>query len=135
MNPQESKLTILSMNIRGQTKLTLQKQLQIQDIIRFNGCDIIHLQETDIDENTFSSCFFISNNFTVISNNSPTGYGTTSLVKNDLVVENISFDTSGRIIVFDVHNITHCNVYLEAGSDSVSRSNRENYLNETLPIC
>ena len=99
MNPQESKLTILSMNIRGQTKLTLQKQLQIQDIIRFNGCDIIHLQETDIDENTFSSCFFISNNFTVISNNSPTGYGTTSLVKNDLVVENISFDTSGRIIV------------------------------------
>ena len=54
-------------------------------------------------------------------------------MKNDLVVENISFDTSGRIIVFDVHNITHCNVYLEAGSDSVSRSNRENYLNETLP--
>ena len=54
-------------------------------------------------------------------------------VKNDLKVDNISFDTSGRIIVFDTDNITHCNVYLVAGTDSISRSAREQYLGETLP--
>ena len=125
--------SILSINIRGQTKLTIQKQLQIQDMLKYYQCDIMHLQETDVDDDTFQSCSFIMNNFTVISNNSSTGYGTTSLVKNDLEVDNIKLDTSGRIIVFDIQNTTHVNVYLEAGTDSSSRSARENYINETLP--
>ena len=117
---QDHNISILSMNIWGQTNLTLQKQLQIEDLIKFYKSDVIHLQETDVDDNTFSACKFITNNYTVIVNNSPTGYGTTSLVRNDLEVENISFDTSGRVIVFDIQNTTHCNVYLEAGTDAVS---------------
>ena len=127
----ENKLSILCMNTFGQTKFTLQKQLQIQDMIRFYKSDIIHLQKTDTDSDTFKQCSFILNNYAVISNNSPTGYGTLSLVKNDLKDDNISFDTSGRIIVFDTDNITHCNVYLDAGTDSISRSAREQYLGET----
>ena len=128
-----NKFSILSLNIRGQTKLTLQKQLQIQDLIKLYKSDIVHLQETDIDENSFKSCNFIINNFAIISNNSPTGYGTTSLVRNNLEVSNVKLDTLGRIIVFDILNSTHCNVYLEAGTDSTSRSARENYIGEVLP--
>ena len=130
---QKNKLSILCLNTFGQTKLTLQKQLQIQDIIKSYKTDVVHLQETDSDDNTFKKCNYILNNYTVISNNSPTGYGTMSLVKNDLKVDNISLDTAGRIIVFEIDNITHCNVYLEAGTDSNSRSAREQYLSDTLP--
>ena len=131
--PQDHNISILSINTWGQTNLTLQKQLQIEDLIKFHKSDIIHLQETDLDDKTFSACKFITNNYTVIANNSPTGYGTASLVRNDLDVENISFDTSGRVIVFDIQNVTHCNVYLEAGTDAISRSARENYLSEVIP--
>ena len=62
----------------------------------------MHLQETDVDENAFEHCSFIRNNFNIIPNNSLTGYGTASLVKNTLTVGNIKVDTEGRIIVFDI---------------------------------
>ena len=54
------------MNTFGQTKFTLQKQLQIQDMIRFYKSDIIHLQKTDTDSDTFKQCSFILNNYAVI---------------------------------------------------------------------
>ena len=69
----------------------------------------------------------------LISNNSPTGYGTSTLVKNDLNVENVCFNTEGRIIIFDIGNMTFGNVYLPAGTDALSRSARENYCSEILP--
>ena len=129
----EVTLNILYLNTRGQTKFTLEKQMQIEDIIKFYKVDILHLQETDIDDNAFSECTFIRNNYTVINNNNSTGYGTSSLVKGDLKVDNVSFDTEGRVIVFDIGNITFSNVYLEAGTDAISRTGRENYCGEVIP--
>ena len=32
------------MNIRGQTGLNVDKQFQIEDFIKANNCDIVHLQ-------------------------------------------------------------------------------------------
>ena len=95
----ETTLTIFYLNIRGQTKFYDDKQQQLQDLIMHYGCDIIHLQETDFNDDTFKNCSFIKSNYQVISNNSATGYGTASLVKNDLDAENIRCDTEGRIIV------------------------------------
>ena len=42
-------------------------------------------------------------------------------------------DNGGRIITFDIENITFCNVYLPSGNDATFRANRENYLRETIP--
>ena len=58
------------MNIHGQTNLTTAKQLQIQDFLKLYKIDILHLQEIQISEDTFSNCDFISSNFNIISNNS-----------------------------------------------------------------
>ena len=107
--------------------------MQIEDLIKHLKSDIIHLQETDCNENVFEHCGFIKNSYTVITNNSPSGYGTTSLVKSSLNVENISLYTEGRIIVFDVEGTTFGNVYLESGTDSSSRKARESYCNSVLP--
>ena len=129
----ETTLTIFYLNIRGQTKFYDDKQQQLQDLIMHYGCDIIHLQETDFNDDTFKNCSFIKSNYQVISNNSATGYGTASLVKNDLDAENIRCDTEGRIIVFDIKNITFCNLYIEAGTDGCSRTSREAYFSEAIP--
>lgn len=56
-------LNILYINIRGQTKLTFDKQLQIEDLARRNRSDIIHLQETEVDKNSFSQCHYLYNFF------------------------------------------------------------------------
>ena len=42
-------------NIRGQTGLKLPKHLQIENFIRENCLDILHLQESNIEEDTFSN--------------------------------------------------------------------------------
>ena len=54
-----SVLRVLYINIRGQSKFSLEKQLQLTDLIRHYKSDIIHLQEIDIDENVFEHCSFI----------------------------------------------------------------------------
>ena len=54
-------------------------------------------------------------------------------MKNEFNVENISFDSSGRIIIFDIENITFGNFYIPSGTDAESRSQRENYFCETIP--
>ena len=113
-----NELNILYLNIFGQTKLPLEKQSQISDLIKFYHCDIVHLQEIDIEETTFQTCPFITNNYTIISNNSLTKYGVASLVKNDWNVTNVSFDTEGRLIIFEIESVTFGNVYFPAGTDS-----------------
>ena len=80
------------MNIHGQTKLPTLKQLQIEDSLKYNNIDILHLQESDIDEETFSQCNFISSNFNIISNNSESKYGTSSLIRSDLNFETVRCD-------------------------------------------
>ena len=127
MDPTEQQiLTIAYMNIRGQTGLSLSKQLQIQDFISQHQIDILHLQETDICDDTFSECKKICSAYNIISNNSPTKYGTASLVKSDLHVDNILCDTGGRALVFNINNLTFANLYLQSGSDGQSRASREN---------
>ena len=107
--------------------------MQIEDFIKHQRLDILHLQEVEVNDSTFESCPVISSCFTIIPNNSPTQYGTASLVKNEIVVENIQFDSAGRIIVFEACGITHANVYLPSGCSQLARSGREEYCAATLP--
>ena len=126
-------LTVGFINIRGQTGLTLSKQLQIEQFIRNNNVDILHLQEVNIEEITFSECKLITSSYNVIANNSQNKYGTASLIKNELEAENIAMDKEGRVIIFEVGGITCGNLYIHSGTDSVSRNKRENYFSEVVP--
>ena len=121
------------MNIRGQTGLNDAKQLQIEHFIKFHGVDILNCQEINIVDDSFQNCNFIKSSYDIIPNNASNKYGTCCLVANNLVTENIKKDTKGRIIAFDVENITFCNVYLPSGNDPIKKNSRENYIAETLP--
>ena len=59
-------LTTAFINIRGQTGLHLSKQLQIENFIRENRIDILHLQESHIEENTFSECNLIASGYNIV---------------------------------------------------------------------
>ena len=130
---QSNILNVAVVNIHGQSGLDQSKQMQIETFLQHNNIDILHLQEINILEDTFRYCNYISSNFILLSNNSPTKYGTASLIKSDLEAENIVCDTEGRIIIFDVGNLTFGNLYLPSGTDSKSRASREQYCAETLP--
>ena len=126
-------LVISYLNIHGQTGLQFDKQLQIEQFVKYSKSDIIHLQEINIENDTFSECNFLKSNFSVISNNATNKYGQASLVKNDLQVENVMCDTAGRVLIFEISNVTFGNIYLPSGTDGTSRHNRENYCAEVLP--
>ena len=115
------------MNIRGQTGLSIDKQIQIENYLKVNNCDILNLQEAQIDEDTFSECNFISSNYSILANNAENKYGTASIVKNDLNVENVMCDTKGRGLIFEIAGVTFGNLYLPSGTDGGSRGSRENY--------
>ena len=102
MNQENNILSIAYMNIQGHSNLTTVKQLQIQGFVKYNKIDILHMQETEICENTFSDCEYISASFNLISNNSVNQYGTATLVRSDLEFRNLRCDTSGRAIIFDI---------------------------------
>ena len=125
--------TLAYLNVHGQSKLTESKQLQIEDFLKYNNVDVAHLQETDICDETFSNCNFISSSFNLISNNALNKYGTSSLVKTELAYENVKCDTAGRAITFDIGGITLGNFYAHSGTDARSRSSRENFCAEVLP--
>ena len=81
MNPPEYEFNVATLNIQGQTSLTLAKQQQIEDFIKLHNIHILHLQEIEISSNTFEKCKFISANFNIIQNNSPFNkYDTASLM-------------------------------------------------------
>ena len=80
-------LTLGYLNIRGQSGLSVVKQIQIQDFIKHHSCDILHLQESNIDADSFSTCDMVSSAYNIIQNNSTTGYGTASIIKSDLNYE------------------------------------------------
>ena len=126
-------LVISYMNIRGQTGLSIDKQMQIENYLKVNNCDILNLQEAQIDEDTFSECNFISSNYSILANNAENKYGTASIVKNDLNVENVMCDTKGRVLIFDIAGVTFGNLYLPSGTDGGSRGSRENYFAEIIP--
>ena len=126
-------LTTAFINIRGQTGLPLSKQLQIEHFIRENNVDILHLQESNIEDDTFSECNLITSSYHIIVNNSLNKYGTASLVKNDFEVKNVAMDKEGRIIIFEVGDMTCGNLYIHSGTDAVSRGKREHYFSEVVP--
>ena len=126
-------LVIAYLNVQGQTGLPLTKQKQIEDFIRRNRVDVLHCQEINIDEESFSQCNFINSNFNILQNNAMNKYGTATLVKNIFTPENIRMDTMGRAIFFNIEDLTLGNVYLPSGTDGISRAGRESYSSETLP--
>ena len=131
---QGNSLYIGYVNICGQTKLTVEKQLQLEAFVKLNNIDILHCQEIEIDDESFNNCQSLSSSFSIVSNNNPTNrYGTASLVRSDLCVENVRCDIHGRGIIFDIGDISFGNVYIKSGTDNISKIERENYLGETLP--
>ena len=126
-------LTLVSINVHGQTGFTLGKQKQIQDCIIQYNADIVACQEINIDDETFGQCLNLTCNYTIVSNNAENGYGTAMFVSNSLNYDNVKRDTSGKIISLDIGNFTMTNVYLQSGNDRVSRNVRENEIAETLP--
>ena len=82
----ENILSVAFINIRGQTGLPSTKQLQIESFILKENIDILHLQEINICEESFSSCNTISTSYNLISINSPTKYGTASIIKSELKI-------------------------------------------------
>ena len=121
------------MNIRGQTGLTRAKQVQIETFLTTNNLDVLHLQEINIVEDSFSNCETICSSFNILSNNAASKYGTASLIKTDLISENILMDIEGRAIVFNIGSLTCANLYLPSGTDGAYRNKRENFFSETIP--
>ena len=120
-------LSVAYLNVRGQSGITTIKQLQIESFAKLNQCNNLHLQEAHIEDETFSTCDFICSSYNIIENNSINKYGTASLVKSELCAENIHCNSEGRVIVFNIGEITLVNLYLHSGTDSKAKTGRENY--------
>ena len=128
-----NKIRIGFMNVKGQSKLNVEKQIQIEDFLRRHKCDILNLQETNIEPETFSACNVISSNYSILANNSSNNYGTSSLIKSEFVVENVRCDSDGRVLVFDIDQYTFANLYFHSGTDAAARAGRERLCGDILP--
>ena len=82
-------LNIAYMNIQGQTGLDFSKQVQIEHFLKTYNIDILHCQEINVVSESFESCDFVLNNFTLISNNANNKYGTCSIISNCLQPTNV----------------------------------------------
>ena len=120
-------------NLRAQSGFWSPKQAQVEHFVKLEKFDILHLQEAQILEDTFESCDYITSNYSIITNNARNPYGTASLVANSLEPVNIKLDTQGRVIVFDIGDVTFANVYLPSGNDTVMRNLREEYISLSIP--
>ena len=121
------------LNIMGQSKLSLSKQKQIEHFLKTQNLDILHLQESFIEEASFHLCPFISNNFQILFINNEIKYGVCSLVHKSLPTSNEIFHPSGRYLSFNIGDFTFANVYLPSGNDNTARSSRENLLGQDIP--
>ena len=109
-----------TVNCQEQSKFSTQKQLFLQDFVNSNSLNVVFLQESNISKNTFKSCNFKRNNFSLIVNNAVNEYGTAMMIKNTMDVSNVNFDSVGRLTPLDCNNITLCNTYLMSGTDGIS---------------
>lgn len=91
------------------------------------------MQESNIDESAFEHNPFITNNFNIISNNSETGYGVSSLIHRRFTATDVLLHPSGRIIAFNIGQLTLSNVYLPSGAESTARNQREDLCGHTIP--
>ena len=99
-------INMATINCHAQTKMTLVKQLQIDQLLAQYDLDILLCQETAIIDGTFRECQNVMNNYKIIYNNAGNNYGTSILIKNSIEVSEISMDTQGRIIRIDTGNST-----------------------------
>ena len=113
--------------------MPITKQKQIEDFISRENIDILHLQEINIEEDTFSQCNYVLSNYHVVQNNAINKYGTASIIRSNFHPENIKMDTNGRCIFFDISGITLGNIYFHSGTDAISRSGREKLCSEIIP--
>ena len=126
-------ITVGYLNCLGQTGFTISKQKQLETFLQNTQIDILHLQETKIEDDTFAECNFIASNYSVLQNNNQNQYGTASLVRNSYFPEDVILHQSGRIIIFNIGNTTFGNVYLPSGTDGQSRASRESFSGEIIP--
>ena len=59
-------ITVATLNIQGQSGINEVKQKQIEDFIKFNKIDILHLQEIEVTSRTFEKCRLISSRYNII---------------------------------------------------------------------
>ena len=109
------------------------KQKQIEDFISSYRIDILACQEINIDNESFSQCRQISQNYTTIQNNAMNRYGTAFIISNQVEFDNLQCDTEGRIMSINVGSSTIFNGYLHSGNDRVMKGNREHAISETIP--
>ena len=131
--PDDGKSTplVVSLNLRGQTKMQLSKLLQIEELLKATKPAIIFFQESHFHNNSFENCPFINSNYNLLINNSPTGYGTSSLVNNSLQVDNVKALPGGRILYFEIDKTSFVNVYLPSGT--AGKADRDFILSNSLP--
>ena len=127
----DSDLVIGHLNIRGQTKFSKSKQKMIEETLKHQKLDILHIQEVNIEDNSFEECDFLQDQFQILRNNAQNGYGVCSLVRRDLSISNIRALPGGRLISFDIGRTRIGNVYLPSGSEA--RSEREEFCGKTIP--
>ena len=130
---EDKTLTVGFLNILGQTKLSQPKQKQLEFIVKQHKIDILHMQETNIEDEAFEFCPYIANNYQILAQNNETGYGVCSLVHKKLTTENEFFHPTGRLITFDIGNVTMVNTYLPSGSDTNAKNQRENMCGQIIP--
>ena len=124
-------LKVAFLNIQGQLKFTQARKDQIEHVIKSNQLDVLHLQETNICDGEFDLCHHISNNFQIIAQNNESGFGVCSLIHKRFVIENLFLHPSGRILCFDIEDLTLVNVYLPSGSEA--KQDRENLIGQDIP--
>ena len=88
-------------NIYGQTNFNQAKVNQIEFLVKTNKIDILHLQETNILEETFENSNYLKNNYQILFQNNESGFGVCSLINNELETKNVLLHPSG--IVGHVH--------------------------------
>ena len=120
-------INIAYLNTYGQSGMNLAKQAQLEHFLAFNKIDILNCQETNIDSDCFDSCDFISANYEVVVNNANNKYSTCCLINNQFQIQNLKMNTNGRVIVFDINEITFGNVYLQSGNEATLKHTREHY--------
>ena len=91
------------------------------------------MQETQIDESAFENNPFIANNFNIIFNNSETGYGVCSLINRKFSTKDELLHPSGRIIAFNIGDLTMTNIYLPSGAERTAKNLREDLCGQTIP--
>ena len=66
MTFQRPNLVVATLNIQAQSGFGQPKQQQIQDFLKRFNIDILHLQEIEINSETFEQCKYISSKYNII---------------------------------------------------------------------